>query len=257
VRDKDLEEVRAFWNRVAADWQIQVGDEGDSNRRLNSDPVLWRFAGDVAGLKVLDAGCGTGYLTRQFDRRGALVTGVDLSEEMIAIARAAHPDLTFRVDSVSDLRTIGDEEFELAVSNYVLMDVPDLGGTVRSIYRVLQPGGCWITVFSHPCFPQGGREVTVTDDLVSYAWDFSYFEQRRRVDPPWNHFTSDFIWFHRPLSDYWKAFAAAGFAVVDFEEPRIDPARHHEIQSARRLRNAMTRPYSVAFKLEKPGRETR
>ncbi len=58
--DEIIEETKAFWNHVARDWNVQVGDGGDRNRILNSDPVLWDFAGDVAGLKVLDAGCGTG-----------------------------------------------------------------------------------------------------------------------------------------------------------------------------------------------------
>jgi len=56
--NSELDDVREFWNRVADDWQIQVGSVGDVNRRLNSDPVLWKFAGDVRGLRVLDAGCG-------------------------------------------------------------------------------------------------------------------------------------------------------------------------------------------------------
>ena len=56
----ELDDVREFWNRVADDWQTQVGSDGDANRRLNSDPVLWKFVGDVRGLRVLDAGCGTG-----------------------------------------------------------------------------------------------------------------------------------------------------------------------------------------------------
>jgi 2-polyprenyl-3-methyl-5-hydroxy-6-metoxy-1,4-benzoquinol methylase len=75
----ETEEVREFWNRVADDWEIQVGDEGDSNRRLNSDPVLWQLAGDVRGMDVLDVGCGTGYLSRKLKDRGADVTGIDLS----------------------------------------------------------------------------------------------------------------------------------------------------------------------------------
>ena len=37
----ELEETQDFWNRVAYDWDIQVGDKGDLNRALNSDPVLW------------------------------------------------------------------------------------------------------------------------------------------------------------------------------------------------------------------------
>ena len=60
MSDGELEETRDFWNRVADDWQIQVGDDGDGNRRLNSDPVLWKFAGDVNGLTVLDAAAAQG-----------------------------------------------------------------------------------------------------------------------------------------------------------------------------------------------------
>ncbi|NOQ22670.1 MAG: hypothetical protein GQ565_08480 [Candidatus Aegiribacteria sp.] len=58
MSEYDIEETKSFWNRVAQDWDIQVGDEGDANRILNSDPVLWDFAGNVAGLSVLDAGWG-------------------------------------------------------------------------------------------------------------------------------------------------------------------------------------------------------
>jgi len=41
MSDAAPDEARDFWNRVADGWRIQVGDEGDRNRRLNSDPVLW------------------------------------------------------------------------------------------------------------------------------------------------------------------------------------------------------------------------
>ncbi len=219
MSDGELEEVRDFWNRIADDWRIQVGDDGDRNRILNSDPLLWEFAGDVSGLTVLDAGCGTGYLSKKLRDRGALVTGIDFSERMIEIARATHPDIGFRVDSCSELRTIGDEHFDIVIANYVLMDVPDLGGTMKA--------------------------------LTCYCWSFTYFEQRKCADPPWGHFKSEFIWFHRPLSDYWKAFMAAGFAVVDFEEPKITEDRYHLARNERELKNGKTRPYSVAFKLQK------
>ena len=58
MTDHDLQETREMWNQVADDWQIQVGEDGDRNRILNSDPVLWAFAGEVKGRHVLDAGCG-------------------------------------------------------------------------------------------------------------------------------------------------------------------------------------------------------
>lgn len=220
IREDKLSETREFWNRVADDWQIQVGDDGDANRRLNSDPVLWRFAGNVAGLDVLDAGCGTGYLSRKLHERGARVTGVAFSDKMIAIARVSGPHIDFRVDSCTELRTISDGQFDLVIANYVLMDTPDLQAAVDAFYRVLKPAGVAALVFSHPCFPQGSGRLDEDEGTSHYHWPFSYFDQRRCVDPPWSHFQSEFIWFHRPLSDYWHAFNTAGFAVTDFDEPR-------------------------------------
>lgn len=252
MEHSDTDATRRFWNRVAEDWDIQVGDDGDSNRILNSDPVLWQFAGNVAGFAVLDAGCGTGYLSRKLHECGAHVIGVDFSGEMIRIARSKAAHIDFRVDSCSELGTIGDGSIDIVIANYVLMDTPDLTSAVRAFYRVLKPGGTMVAVFSHPCFPQG--RATATDDGgVSYQWDFPYFHQQKCSDPPWGHFTSEFIWFHRPLSAYWKAFLRSGFEVVDFEEPRISADRYHLAENQRELNNSKNRPYSVAFKLIKRG----
>jgi ubiquinone/menaquinone biosynthesis C-methylase UbiE len=247
----DGDEVVAFWNRVASDWDTQVGGDGDENRLLNSDPVLWRFAGDVKGLDVIDAGCGTGYLSRKFAERGASVVGIDVSPKMIEIARKRVPGIEFSVDSCSELGTVANSSVDLVVANYVLMDTPDLEGTMRSFYRVLRPGGHAVLVFSHPCFPQGLAHAAPVPGSTQYVWDFSYFEATKRVDPPWGHFESEFIWFHRPLSQYFKAFKRAGFDVAEFEEPRISEDRYGLVADGKRLEKLRTRPYSVAFKLRK------
>jgi len=132
-----LGEVRDFWNRVASDWQTQVGEDRDRNRRLNSDPVLRDFAGDASGLDVLDASCGTGYLSRKLSELGAHVVGVDLSDNMVGIAEELSPELDLRVDSVSTLGGLEDDWFDLVVSNYASMDVPFLEETLDAFHRVL------------------------------------------------------------------------------------------------------------------------
>ena len=71
---------------------------------------------------------------------------------MIEIARAHHPALDFRVDSCAELRTVNDESFDLVIANYVLMDTPDLQGTLHAFHRVLKTDGMAVLVFSHPVF---------------------------------------------------------------------------------------------------------
>jgi hypothetical protein len=94
--------------------------------------------------------------------------------------------------------------------------------------------------------------MPATGGGATYVWEFPYFQRQRCVDPPWAHFTSEFIWFHRPLSDYWKAFTGAGFSVVDFEEPRLTEDRLHLVPTEAALAKNQSCPYSVAFRLRKP-----
>jgi SAM-dependent methyltransferase len=252
----DARETYQSWNQKAQEWDIQVGDQGDRNRILNSDPVLWQFIGNVQGLSILDAGCGTGYLSRQLCKQGAIVTGIDLSPKMLEIAQqkaqAENLPIHFQEDSCSELKSLPKNHFDALVSNYVLMDLPDLEGSAHAFHHILKPGGIAVVIFSHPCFPQGDEATVHSDRSITYRWGNSYFEQRKYRDTPWKHFTSEFIWFHRPLSDYWKAFKNAGFNVIDFEEPRLRKDQLDKAITEQERFNCQTRPYSVAFKLSKP-----
>ncbi|NQW30805.1 MAG: class I SAM-dependent methyltransferase [Ignavibacteria bacterium] len=246
-----LDQTKNMWNAVAVDWQRQVGVDGDNNRRYNSDPVLWALLGDVRGLCVLDAGCGTGYLSKKLAAAGASVTGIDFSEKMIAIAVTNFPDMKFDVDSCMELSTVPEATQDVVVSNYVLMDVPDLSAALHSFCRVLKPGGIAVVVFSHPCFPAGFSKVTDEENL-QYTWPFNYYDQQKVVDPPWAHFTNNFIWFHRSLADYFNAFLSAGFTVERMEEPRISEQVASELADKALAKKLLRTPFSVAFRLGKP-----
>lgn len=236
-----MDEITKCWDDKAAQWKKWVGENGDNNRRFNSDPVLKKFAGNVHGKRVLDAGCGTGYLSISLALEGAEVIGVDLSPKMIeeatSLAVEKDSNARFRIDSCEELHTIPGASIDLLVSNYVLMDLPNLQNAANSIYRVLVSGGFAVCVFGHP-FSSELKE------------NENYFDEVKKVDR-WGPFDSDLVFFHRPISQYWRAFRDAGLEIVDFDEPVAQdpsiPGFKEEWKTSYRKK-----PWSVAFKLKKP-----
>jgi ubiquinone/menaquinone biosynthesis C-methylase UbiE len=101
--------------------------------------VLARFAGPMAGRRVLDVGTGTGRAALLMAQAGAIVTGVDPSEEMLAVARARAGDaslpITFDVGDAHRL-AFDSRAFDLVVSFRVLMHVPDWKACLAELCRV-------------------------------------------------------------------------------------------------------------------------
>lgn len=245
--------TKELWDRKAREWDDWIGTEGDTNRRFQSDPVLREMLGELDGRTVLDSGCGTGYLALRMAEEGALVIGVDFSAKMIGIARERAGDnphrVDFRVDSSSVLETVEDGSIDVVVSNYVLMDLPELDAALLESNRVLRPGGRMVAVFSHPCFSDPRGPEWVENGSAQFRWDFSYFDERER-EGEWGPFSTTFISYHRPLSTYWRSFVAAGFTVLDFQEPVVEPPGPAEMTPEQFERYRLL-PFSVAFHLEK------
>src|SRR5688572_758875 len=81
-----------LWNEAADRYAQQVNGVQDSfYRRLS--PFLWRVLGNVAGQRVLDLGCGHGWLAEQLRLAGAIVTGIDGSATLLQHASTAYPEV--------------------------------------------------------------------------------------------------------------------------------------------------------------------
>lgn len=121
-----------------------------------TDPALLETIGACDGLRVLDAGCGEGYLTRALVRRGAeFVHGVDTCAEFAAAARShpeAHPQTSvFHLADVADL-PVADRSVDLVVANRLPHGIIEPGKRFREFARVLRPSGRLIVLSMHPCF---------------------------------------------------------------------------------------------------------
>lgn len=110
---------------------------------LEQDLIL-DLIGPPAGLRILDVGCGDGALAVELSKRGASVTGVDASAQMIEAARERARrhgvEITFNVAAVQSL-PFPSEAFDRVVAATVLCFVEDAGAALREMARVLRPGG--------------------------------------------------------------------------------------------------------------------
>ena len=103
----------------------------------------------AAPLRVLDVGCGTGFLALRLAELGHSVTGVDLAERMLERARAkaeaADLSVDFRSGDAAALE-LGDETYDVVVARHVIWNLPDPRQGVAEWVRVLRPGGSLLLV---------------------------------------------------------------------------------------------------------------
>jgi ubiquinone/menaquinone biosynthesis C-methylase UbiE len=191
--------------------------------------TLMKLIGDPTGKMVIDIGCGEGFYSRKIRQLGAAkVTGVDLSEKMIGLARASEAQQRLGIDYiVGDGRDLGlAAGYDLAVAAYFLNyahDRAELNAMCSGIARCLRPGGRFVTVNCNPAcdFPAApsyrkyGFEVSVVGPFCEGApitWRF-YLE-----DGPFdveNYFLS--VEIHE------EALRAAGFRDVRWHQPTLSP----------------------------------
>lgn len=126
---------RAGWSERAERYDLLTG-------RVTArfvDPLL-DAAGAGAGTRLLDVGAGPGYAARLAADRGAVVTGVDIADEVVALARRRHPGIRFVRADAEDL-PFADRSFEAIVGNFVVNHVPRPERTLAELARVAVPGG--------------------------------------------------------------------------------------------------------------------
>jgi len=202
------------WN-AAADHLDDFGDEGDWSHRHLLNPALFALLGEVAGRRILDLGCGEGYLSRMLARRGAFVTGVEPAERLYALClerEVREPlGITYHQQDASAL-TLPAEAFDTVVMNMILQDIPDYQGAIRRATAVVRSGGDVVMSILHPCFEESASRwpdrnvVEIREYLAEFARPQSFA-----------------LLYHRPLSAYVNTLLDEGLALQRMVEPCLAP----------------------------------
>lgn len=124
------------------------------DQRMGDDlplSVLLDLVGDPTGLNTLDAGCGSGYVSRILADRGARVTGIDVSRRMIELAKAESDDpIDYRVSGLSKPLPEFSAAFDLVVGHFVINDIPDHVGFARTVGNLTKQGGRLVLMGNNP-----------------------------------------------------------------------------------------------------------
>ena len=212
---------------ILAEGYARENETGPANAYYDR-PAMLALAGDVAGRRILDAGCGSGPLSAELRDRGAVVTGIDMSAGMLELARQRLGDdvRLQRADLESPL-PFDDSSFDDVVSSLVLHYLQDWTAPLAEFRRVLRSGGRLILSVNHPSQAWPGRPgygqpvYTVhrrpggnADYFATYSWT---------VDWTMGDQTATMRFWHRPLHAMTAAFTAAGFRIGIVSEPQPAP----------------------------------
>lgn len=142
-----------IYNRMADAWWREDGFLDVLRTGLNRarfgyfrDALTRTLGRKPSGLRVLDLGCGGGYLAEEFARLGCTVTGVDPSEPSLEAARRHARESGLPIDyrrGTAEAIPFPDASFDAAVCCDVLEHVPDVAAALRETARVLRPGGAY------------------------------------------------------------------------------------------------------------------
>ncbi|MER5965691.1 class I SAM-dependent methyltransferase [Streptomyces sp. NPDC002057] len=188
--------------------------------RYGEVPSFLSMVGDVRGRAVLDLASGTGFYSREFRRRGASdVLGIDISGEMVAVARAWEEreplGVRYEVGDAAELRTL-ERRFDIAVAVQLLNyaeDVATVERMCRTVHRSLAPGAEFFLFNQSPDYDFGGPSLAKYGFVTELTGEESEAGPRVRttalLDPPVTILST----FPR-REVYEEALRAAGFSEV-------------------------------------------
>lgn len=169
-RMSECTSVACDYDRLAEEYARHIFDE------LAGKPfdreLLNRFAARVGDGPVCDVGCGPGHVARYLHERGSNVFGIDLSPEMVQVAKKLNPGIDFRVDDFRALQ-LADGCLAGIVAFYSVIHVPAerLAAALGELRRVLQPGGRLLLAVHE------GREIRQPGELwgIPISLEFNFF----------------------------------------------------------------------------------
>ena len=243
----DPSSIRAQWNYAAEAYDRRQSTGGDYYRYEFFGPAQVALCGDVSGRTVLDLGCGAGYFSREMAKRGAKVTGVDISPAQIKHARQHETEeplgVTYVVLDASDAPAqFPPGSFDLVTSCVALQDMSEPEQAIRGAFALVKPDGRFVTSITHPCTDTPYREWERDATGNKLALKINDYFDRGPFEFTWPatrysyQFTTTGL--HTTLSEWLTWVIGAGFVLRRIQEPRPTEqalVKHPDLEDCDRL----------------------
>ena len=253
------QDARAAWNEGARAWEEFVESGADYYRHEVHGPALLAVCEPVAGLDVLDLGCGQGFFSRQLARRGAQVVAIDIAEDLLVFARKHEEQeplgITYHNMNAGEVNQHWQEDsFDWVTACMALHDMADTEAILRSAFHVLKASGRMAFSVPHPCTDAPFREWERDEPGEKGALKIDrYFESgptvcRWRMQRLTYHW--DTPYWRYTLTEWTAMIAKAGFLIRRLHEPR---PTLEQVQRNPNLDHCFRLPSFLIFDLVKLG----
>ena len=205
--DAHEQQIIRSWHANAGPWARAIQAGNIQSRRLVTDRAIVEAVSSVSASRVLDLGCGEGWLARALSACAITVTGIDAVPELIThAARLGGGEF-----HVQEYRAIADRQwrggpFDTVVCNFSLLGGESVESVLAGIGDYLDSGGHLVVQTLHPLAACG-------DDAYRDGWRAGN----------WLGFSADFAdpapWYFRTLESWFSMLRRSGFNVLECREP--------------------------------------
>lgn len=202
------EQLRLSWQANADAWTAAVREQRIESRRLVTDAAILRAILALAPKRILDLGCGEGWLCRGLVEHGIEAVGVDASAPLIAQAqKAAVGRAQYRVCGYGELHNHAAQlgQFDLLVGNFALLEEP-LAPTLNALHQLLVSDGRLLIQTVHPwrsCHDARYRDGWRVETFAGFGEGFA----------------EPMPWFFRTLASWLGLFSETGWRLQWLQDP--------------------------------------
>lgn len=196
--------LEASWHDNAALWTRAVRDGVIESRRLATDAAILDAVCRSHPRKVLDLGCGEGWLVRALAERGVEAVGIDGSAPLIDAARQGGGTfIRLGYDELTANPASCGSGYDVIVANFALLH-EDLTPLLAALHRILNGQGKLLIQTLHPL---------AADAPYEDGW-------RREEFAGWDGSWTPMPWYFRTLQSWVRSLRDGGFVLHDLAEPR-------------------------------------